>query len=83
MEYEACQSEAAQGNKQATQNRNQARRRRITCYCGERLVLATSSTVENPGQRFWGCVNFGVRLEKNAAISYKQNQRNIPHKFQG
>ncbi|QHO01069.1 uncharacterized protein DS421_13g411790 [Arachis hypogaea] len=63
MEHEACQSEATQGSKQATQNRNQARRRRTTCYCGERPVLATSSTVENLGRRLWGCVNFGVGEE--------------------
>ncbi|XP_057718336.1 uncharacterized protein LOC130932897 [Arachis stenosperma] len=63
MEHEACQSEATQGSKQANRSRNLARRRRTTCYCGERLVLATSSTTENPGRRFWGCVNFGVGEE--------------------
>ncbi|RYR03982.1 uncharacterized protein LOC110264058 [Arachis ipaensis] len=63
MEADACQSEATHGSKQATRNRNQACRRRTTCYCGERPVLATSSTVENPGQRFWDCVNFGIGEE--------------------
>ncbi|QHO50649.1 uncharacterized protein DS421_1g24100 [Arachis hypogaea] len=63
MEHEACQSEATQGSKQATRSRNLAHRRRTACYCGERPVLATSSTAENPGRRFWGCVNFGVGEE--------------------
>ncbi|RYR77601.1 hypothetical protein Ahy_A01g002125 [Arachis hypogaea] len=63
MEADACQSEATHGSKQATRNRNQARRRRTTWYCRERPVLATSSTVENPGWRFWGCVNFGIGEE--------------------
>ncbi|RYQ82975.1 hypothetical protein Ahy_B10g101583 [Arachis hypogaea] len=63
MEADACQSEATHGSKQATRNRNQARRRRTTCYCGERPVLATSSTAENSGRRFWGCVNFGIGEE--------------------
>ncbi|QHO54239.1 GRF zinc finger protein [Arachis hypogaea] len=63
MEHEACQSEVTQGSKQATRSRNLARRRRTTCYCGERPVLATSSTAENSGRRFWGCVNFGVGEE--------------------
>ncbi|RYR21967.1 hypothetical protein Ahy_B03g067254 [Arachis hypogaea] len=63
MEYEACQSEATHSSKQETRNRNHARQRRTTCYCGERSVLATSSTVENFGRRFWGCVNFGIGEE--------------------
>ncbi|RYR09877.1 hypothetical protein Ahy_B05g078305 [Arachis hypogaea] len=33
-----------------------------TCFCEERPVLRTSSTVENPGRRFWGCVNYRVNL---------------------
>ncbi|QHN93177.1 uncharacterized protein DS421_17g590470 [Arachis hypogaea] len=60
MEHEACQFKATQGSKQATRSRNLARRRRTTCYCGKRPVLATSSTAENPGWKFWGCVNFGM-----------------------
>ncbi|RYQ92779.1 hypothetical protein Ahy_B09g099020 [Arachis hypogaea] len=44
-------------------NSSQGRRRRTTCYCGERPVLATSSTAENPGRRFWGCVNYGIGEE--------------------
>ncbi|RYR62080.1 hypothetical protein Ahy_A04g019421 [Arachis hypogaea] len=63
MEYNACQSEATHSSKQATRNRNQVRRKRTTCYCGKWHVLATSSTVENSGRRFWGCVNFGIEEE--------------------
>ncbi|RYR35525.1 hypothetical protein Ahy_A10g050677 [Arachis hypogaea] len=39
--------------------------RRTMCFCGKRPVLRTSSTAENPGRRFWGCVNYQNRSEKN------------------
>ncbi|QHO01443.1 uncharacterized protein DS421_13g415120 [Arachis hypogaea] len=79
MEYEACQSEATQSSKQATRNRNQARRRRTTCYCGERPVLATSSMVENPWRRFGVVLTLG--LEKNAVILYSRTRGRSPTSF--
>ncbi|RYR13358.1 hypothetical protein Ahy_B04g070396 isoform A [Arachis hypogaea] len=56
-------SQAARSSSASGQNSSQGRRRRTTCYCGERPVLATSSTVENLGRRFWGCVNYGIGEE--------------------
>ncbi|RYQ92494.1 hypothetical protein Ahy_B09g098727 isoform A [Arachis hypogaea] len=56
-------SQAAPSWSASYRNSSQGRRRRTTCYCGERLVLVTSSTAENPGRRFWGCVNYGIGEE--------------------
>ncbi|MED6116906.1 hypothetical protein PIB30_104684 [Stylosanthes scabra] len=43
-----------------SRSNNKTHKRMSTCYCGHRPVLRTSSMVENPGRRFWGCVNFQV-----------------------
>ncbi|XP_015939612.1 uncharacterized protein LOC107465132 [Arachis duranensis] len=56
-------SQAARSCSASYRNSSQGRRRRTTCYCGERPVLVTSSTAENPGRRFWGCVNYGIGEE--------------------
>ncbi|RYQ92207.1 hypothetical protein Ahy_B09g098385 [Arachis hypogaea] len=52
-------SQAARSSSASGRNSNQGRRQRTNCYCGERPVLVTSSTAENLGWRFWGCVNYG------------------------
>ncbi|XP_016185856.1 uncharacterized protein LOC107627536 [Arachis ipaensis] len=56
-------SQAAHSSGVLGQNSSQGRRRRTICYCRERPVLATSSTAENSGRRFWGCVNYGIGEE--------------------
>ncbi|RYR59286.1 hypothetical protein Ahy_A05g025149 [Arachis hypogaea] len=61
-------SQAARSSSALGRNSSQGRRRRTTYYCGERPVLATSSTAENPGQKFWGCVNFGISRKCNCWI---------------
>ncbi|KAF7802840.1 uncharacterized protein G2W53_041951 [Senna tora] len=33
-------------------------RRGRHCFCGERAIILTSRTQENPGRRFWRCKNF-------------------------
>ncbi|QHO01131.1 uncharacterized protein LOC107632988 [Arachis ipaensis] len=33
----------------------------LLCGHGERLILRTSSTKDNPGRRFWGCVYYEVQ----------------------
>ncbi|RYR53614.1 hypothetical protein Ahy_A06g028803 [Arachis hypogaea] len=47
---------SSQGSRSSTKSRG----RRRTCFCGERQVLRTSSTAENPGRRFWGCINYQI-----------------------
>ncbi|RYQ91320.1 hypothetical protein Ahy_B09g097208 [Arachis hypogaea] len=51
---------ATQSSSQGSRSSTKSRGRRRTCFCGERPVLRTSSTSENPGRRFWGCVNFQI-----------------------
>ncbi|XP_016199578.1 uncharacterized protein LOC107640580 [Arachis ipaensis] len=48
---------------QGSHNSSKTRGRRRKCFCGERPVLRTSSTMENPERRFWGCVNYQIREE--------------------
>ncbi|MED6221070.1 hypothetical protein PIB30_050914 [Stylosanthes scabra] len=43
-----------------SRSNSKTQRRRTTCFCGQRPVLRTSLTGENPGRRFWGCVNYQV-----------------------
>ncbi|XP_021833751.1 uncharacterized protein LOC110773532 [Prunus avium] len=31
------------------------------CHCGNQCRLTTSWTDNNPGRRFWGCADYGVR----------------------
>ncbi|QHO56608.1 GRF zinc finger protein [Arachis hypogaea] len=51
---------ATQSSSQGSRSSTKSRGRRRTCFCGERPVLRTSSTAENSGRRFWGCVNFQI-----------------------
>ncbi|RYR38752.1 hypothetical protein Ahy_A09g043935 [Arachis hypogaea] len=51
---------APQSSSQGSRSSSESRGRRKTCFCGERPSLRTSSTVENPGRRFWGCVNYQI-----------------------
>ncbi|XP_057745889.1 uncharacterized protein LOC130964860 [Arachis stenosperma] len=67
-------SQAARSSSASGRNSSQGRRRRTTCYCGERPVLATSSTVENSGRRFWGCVNYGIGEECGYFVWTKSEQ---------
>ncbi|RYR71942.1 hypothetical protein Ahy_A02g006152 [Arachis hypogaea] len=56
-------SQAVRSSSASSRNSSQGHRRRTTCYCGERPVLAISSTADNLGRRFWGCVNYGIGEE--------------------
>ncbi|XP_015970457.1 uncharacterized protein LOC107493936 [Arachis duranensis] len=55
---------ASQSFSQGSRSSTKSRGRRRTCFCGERPVLRTSSTAENPGRRFWGCVNYQFGREQ-------------------
>ncbi|RYQ83206.1 hypothetical protein Ahy_B10g101848 [Arachis hypogaea] len=52
---------APQLSYQGSRSSSKSRGRRKTCFYGERPALRTSSTAENPGRRFWGCVNYQIR----------------------
>ncbi|RYQ98797.1 hypothetical protein Ahy_B07g086602 [Arachis hypogaea] len=54
---------APQSSFQGSRSSTKSRGRRRTRFCGERPVLRTSSTAENPGRRFWGCVNYQIGEE--------------------
>ncbi|XP_016206063.1 uncharacterized protein LOC107646390 [Arachis ipaensis] len=56
---------APQSSSQGSRSSIKSRGRRRTCICGERPVLQTSSTAENPGRRFWGCINYQIGEECN------------------
>ncbi|RYR54358.1 hypothetical protein Ahy_A06g029615 [Arachis hypogaea] len=45
---------------QSSGSSSKNRGRRRTCFCGERPSLQTSCTAENPGRRFWSCVNYQI-----------------------
>ncbi|XP_057734432.1 uncharacterized protein LOC130949830 [Arachis stenosperma] len=83
---------SSQGSRSSTKNRG----RRRTCFCGERPVLQTSSTAENPGRRLWGCIGDGcdyfawaepegqdpqIQRLKNKASSLKQELQKAERKF--
>ncbi|QHO23767.1 uncharacterized protein LOC107627264 [Arachis ipaensis] len=51
---------APQSSFQGSRSSSKSRGRRRTCFCEERPALRTSSTAENPGRRFWGCVNYQI-----------------------
>ncbi|RYR62699.1 hypothetical protein Ahy_A04g020421 [Arachis hypogaea] len=81
---------ATQSSFQGSRSSTKSRGRRRTCFCGERPVLRTSSTAENPGRRFWGCVNFQAEPEgqdpqiqrlKNKANSLKEELQKAERKF--
>ncbi|RYQ97219.1 hypothetical protein Ahy_B08g093240 [Arachis hypogaea] len=51
---------APQSSSQGSRSSSKSRGRRRTRFCGERPVLRTSSIAENPGRRFWCCVNYQI-----------------------
>ncbi|XP_057730304.1 uncharacterized protein LOC130945614 [Arachis stenosperma] len=53
---------APQSSSQDSHSSTKSRGRRRTCFCGERPVLRTSSTAENPERRFWGYINYQIGL---------------------
>ncbi|RYR38240.1 hypothetical protein Ahy_A09g043213 [Arachis hypogaea] len=59
---------ASQSSSQGSCSSTKYREKRRTCFCGERPVLRTSSTVENPGRRFWGCINY-QKAERKFALA--------------
>nr|XP_025655181.1 uncharacterized protein LOC112750603 isoform X2 [Arachis hypogaea] len=72
---------APQSSSQSSRSRSKTRGRRRTCFCGERPVLRTSSIAENLGRRFWGCINYQNRSEKNVIILLGQMLKGKTHKF--
>ncbi|MED6181781.1 hypothetical protein PIB30_022535 [Stylosanthes scabra] len=48
-------------NSRSSHSRTSAIRGEVMCWHGERAVLRTSGTKENPGRRFCGCVRYEVQ----------------------
>ncbi|MED6185114.1 hypothetical protein PIB30_053897 [Stylosanthes scabra] len=54
---------SSQSSRFSRRSRQAAPRWDLLCRHGNRLVLRTSGTKENPGRRFWGCVHYDVQNE--------------------
>ena len=46
------------------------RRDPTRCFCGEKLVVVVLWTANNPGRRFYGCLNFWVMSNTNRKFCF-------------